>query len=390
MKILHCCLAAAYHDNHSYQENILPKMHKLQGLEVKIIASTLTYLNNAKLGFIEPSTYINENNIQVTRLPYKKFLPHFIMEKLRMYNGILGFLEDYRPDIIFIHDTQFLGAIDIIKYLKKNKNTVVYADGHADFIKHKGRNILLNWFSQKILHGLIYKWSTQKLNPFVKKFYGVLPVRVNFIKEVYGIPEKKVELLVMGADDSMYDLNNSEIIQHNIRKKHNINHDDFLIVSGGRMDSTKKIEILMEAITKIPISNIKLLVFGTPHYSLKQRIADLSVSPNIINIGWIKSSEVYDYFIAADLVFFPGTHSVLWENAVGVGAPCVFKKWEGVQHIDLDGNCRFIENATVDEIINEIKIIFYNRDILLDMSKIAKEKGIKEFSYSEIAKRCIS
>ena len=37
MKIIHCCLAAFYIDNFSYQENILPKIHKLQGNDVFII-----------------------------------------------------------------------------------------------------------------------------------------------------------------------------------------------------------------------------------------------------------------------------------------------------------------------------------------------------------------
>ena len=49
MKILHCCLAAFYIDNYGYQENILPKIHQIHGHEVKIVASTETFIDDKNL-----------------------------------------------------------------------------------------------------------------------------------------------------------------------------------------------------------------------------------------------------------------------------------------------------------------------------------------------------
>ena len=63
MKILHCCLAAFYIDDYGYQENILPKIHKKQGHQVEILASTETYLNNSELGYIKPKSYRTKDNI---------------------------------------------------------------------------------------------------------------------------------------------------------------------------------------------------------------------------------------------------------------------------------------------------------------------------------------
>ena len=50
MRILHMCLAAFYIDKYSYQENILPRMHKKQGHEVQIIASVETFVDDVNLG----------------------------------------------------------------------------------------------------------------------------------------------------------------------------------------------------------------------------------------------------------------------------------------------------------------------------------------------------
>lgn len=171
MKILHCCLSNFYIDNYGYQENILPKMHKLQGHDVAILASTEIFVDNAKLGYTKPSSYITNDGIPITRIPYVKWLPHTIAKKLRIYKGIKNNLQAFNPDIIFIHGSQFVGVLEIIDYLKKRPNVRVYIDNHADFI-----NSASNWISKNVLHKIIYKWATQRIEPYTRKFYGTLPL----------------------------------------------------------------------------------------------------------------------------------------------------------------------------------------------------------------------
>src|SRR5690554_5102561 len=122
MKILHVCLSNFYIDNYGYQENILPKMHKLQGHDVEILASTEIFVDNAKLGYTKPSSYITNDGIPITRIPYVKWLPHTIAKKLRIYKGIKNNLQAFNPDIIFIHGSQFVGVLEIIDYLKKRSH----------------------------------------------------------------------------------------------------------------------------------------------------------------------------------------------------------------------------------------------------------------------------
>ena len=40
-------------------------MHKLQGHDVMIMASTETYVDNLHLGYVKPSEYLNEDGIPV-------------------------------------------------------------------------------------------------------------------------------------------------------------------------------------------------------------------------------------------------------------------------------------------------------------------------------------
>lgn len=384
MKILHCCLAQFYVDDYSYQENILPKMHKLQGHNVEILASTETYIENRQIGYVQPAVYKTKEQILITRIPYKRWIPSFIVKKLRLYKGVTKFLDDFNPDLIFIHDTQFMSINEIAHFAKKHPNVRIYVDGHADFI-----NSAKNWISKNILHKIIYRWCTQKIEPYTKKFYGTLPLRVDFFKNVYHTPPEKTELLLLGVDDTQVNFSRKETIKKDIRNELKINEDDFVIVTGGKLDKRKNIHVLMRAVDDLKIRDIKLIVFGTPDSEMKDEIDTFDQSSNIRYIGWIPSEKTYNYFFAADLGFFPGTHSVLWEQAVGVGLPCVFKRWQGIQHIDLNGNCLFIESSDEDEIKKCILRIYGDRDLLNGMKKVAIEKGIPKFSYYEIAKEAI-
>lgn len=385
MRVLHCCLAAFYIDNYGYQENILPRMHKIQGHEVMILASTETYLDKVHLGYVEAKEYINEDGIPVHRIPYKGFYPHKVKTKLRIYKGVYEELERFKPDFIFLHDVQFLSIKEVAKYVKANPDVKVNADCHADY-----RNSARSFLSKFVLHGLLYKKCVKQIMPYVGHFYGTLPARVDFLKEAYGTPPERTELLVMGADDQYVQEAKKTHQRELIRNKYNISEDDILVVAGGKFNSWKKwILDVMDAISELSKTNsIKLLVFGSVMETdgFKQEFDKRCDGKSIQYVGWIKGTESYNYFEASDLVIFAGLHSVLWEQAVGQGKPCIFSYLEGFTHIDLGGNCRFIKSSDMKEIESAI------RDCINDyptMLNIAQEKGLKAFSYSEIARRAL-
>jgi len=384
MKIMHCCLAAFYIDNYGYQENILPKIHKTQGNDVCIVASTENYLEDKILGYSKAGSYINEHGIPVCRLSYVAWLPKIVVRKLRVYKGLKNELERFNPEIIFLHDIQFLDVITIIQYVKNNPHVKIFADGHTDFI-----NSARNWLSKNILHKVIYKWCAKKIEPYVETFFGVTPLRARFFEEVYGIDKSKIDVLVMGYDDSQVFEKSQEEIKKNIRSQLNVRKGDFLIVTGGKIDERKKIHDLIQVISELNLTNIKLLVFGMPTPEMEEKIKDLCQHSSVIYVGWSSQSEICDYLISSDLAFFPGTHSVIWEQTVGLGIPAVFKKWDGMSHVDVGGNCILMNKGDKQEIKATITSLVTNQELLADMSVIAKTKGQLTFSYSEIAKKAI-
>ncbi len=381
MKILHLMLANFYIDNYSYQENLLPKFHKLNGNNVEIIASLFTFDENGCGKWLpHADKYINEYGIPVTRLAFSN-AP--FSRKLRKYEGLAEELDRVSPDVIFIHGVQFSDISIVVKYLKKNRSVRVFVDNHADF-----SNSAKSWISKYILHQIIWRHYAQMINPYVKRFYGVLPARVDFLSNVYGIPREKIKLLVMGADDEAVHFAASSDARKNIRKKYNIDENDFLIMNGGKIDNYKRQTLLlMDAVNNFNNPKVKLIVFGSVIPELKKEI-EKRCSDRVQYIGWIRAEESYSYFAACDLACFPGRHSVFWEQVVGQGIPIIVKKWTGTTHVNVCGNARFLEKDSVKEITDVL------RDILIgnNYNKIlsAAKKASINFMYSDIAKKSIT
>jgi glycosyltransferase involved in cell wall biosynthesis len=162
-----------------------------------------------------------------------------------------------------------------------------------------------------------------------------------------------------------------------------------LIITGGKIDSAKRIDVLMEAVIKLNKDNVKLLVFGQPSDAMLSKIEMLSKDNHICYIGWISSDKVYDYFLASDLCVFPGTHSVLWEQACACGIPGIFKDWEGMHHVDVGGNVLFLKESSVEEIQKTLLVIIDNNKQYEKMKTIAMESRVM-FSYRRIAERAIT
>lgn len=383
MKVLHVCLANFYIDNHSYQENMLTKYHKSLGYEVEIIASLVSFDADGKPCLLEKSmSYFNEHGIQVTRLDYSNSI---LSNRLRTYKGFYLELEKAEPDIIFIHGCQFVDINLIVKYVKNNPDIKVYVDNHSDF-NNSGRNFL----SKNILHKILWKRCAKIIEPFTSKFYGVLPARVDFLIDVYKVPKNKVDLLVMGVDDEKVKEIRNNGNPNKIREELDLDNSDFIIVTGGKIDFNKSQTLnLMEAISKIDGLNIKLIVFGSVIPELKEKFSSL-LTDRIKYIGWINSADVYKYFNIADLVVFPGLHSVLWEQAVGFGKPCIFKYIKGFTHVDLGGNCEFFYDDSTDEILEVLKNVIFDKCKYKQLLLNAEKKGMDEFSYKTIAYKSLN
>lgn len=385
MNIVHIAPNATFDDGWGFQDNLLPKYHQKLGHNVTLLITNYIHDGHKKIQ-TRPSGFLSVDGYNVERLKYREYgslkLTRFFC-KLDVYSR----LKELHPDVIFYHGLVSTTIFDVIRYKKsckkENRACTIIQDNHLDYnIGVVPKNIKQKVF--RTYYRIINKYSQK----YVAKVYGVTPWREQYAQDYYQINPLLTDVLIMGADDEKIDFSRRESIRFNIRKKHGINENEFLIVSGGKLDEKKKVLELMEACSNMP--KIKLLLFGSVADSILHKYEALKKnSNNIISIGWINGDEVYNYFFAADLIMFPGQHSVLWEQACATKTPCVFGRWPGMEHVNNGGNSDFIDSSDVTTIKNMIDQLVFT-DKYCEMKRIANSEATDIYLYSEIAKKSLS
>lgn len=380
-KIVYLCLNYMFTDGWAYQDNLLSKYHVKIGYDVTVITSRWKYSNGSQKVLMNETEYINSDGVKIVRINMKG--KSNVDSKFKRYENIGNYIEKEAPDIIFMHNFQFVDVTRVISYMKKHPATKLYVDNHADF-----NNSATTWISENVLHKIIWKFFARRIEPYVNKFYGVLPARVNFLIDMYDLPKEKCELLVMGADDELVEMASRTDVKESVREKYNIGKEDFLIVTGGKIDKWKTQTVLLEqAISRMSREKIKLLIFGSVIPELEGSIMSFC-NENIKHIGWLSVEESYKVIGAADLAIYPGGHSTLWEQTAGQGIPMIVKYWEELHHIDLDGNVKFLYNDSEEEIYNTLIEAVNNTQIYINMKDCAAKNKVF-FSYEQIAKKSL-
>lgn len=369
MKILHCCLSEHYIDNYNYQENALTRMNMMDGHDVKIIASTETYIDNSKLAYVKARKYFTKEGIEVNRIPYKKYLPHIMMKKVRHYENVYNLIEEFSPDVIMFHGLCSYELVTVAQYKKNNSNVKLYADSHDD-----KNNSAKDWISKNILHKIFYKNIIKKAYKYIDKIFYITYETKVFLKEIYDIDEEKMEFYPLGGYIFSEEKRNEN--RTKIRKQLGIKEKDILLVHTGKLSESKRTEELLEAFLNVYDKKLKLVIIGSIPEEQKIILEELmQMDDRISYLGWKRPDELLKYLCACDLYVQPGSQSATMQNALCCGSAALLYPHQS--HIHLLGDSVFYVK-TVNDMVKVFQSISENPDQLenkrLQSYKIAKEK----------------
>ena len=374
MNILHISPDAPFNDGWGYQENLLPKYQTRLGHRVVLVASAM---ENGKEGPVPvpEQRFVSRDGFEVIqRKTGKSDFPVF--GKLFTVMNISDILEEVSPDLIFYHGMISTSIHQAVQYKKKQPSTVIVMDNHMDW-----RIGFVPDTLRAKCKAAAYRASLRPVFPWISRIYGVTPWRKSYAEQVFGAPKEKTDILIMGADDDAVPFSERGRIREKIRTEHKIGMDEILIVSGGRLSENKNILPLMRAVNSLEKNH--LVLFGSVSEEIREEFLSL-LSSRVQWDGWVSAEKTYEYFLAADLAFFPGQHSVLWEQACACRTPCVFRDWEGMHHVDQGGNCIFLKDPEEKSISECLKDLFLNGRYS-SMKKVCDSEVMNAFLYSRIA-----
>ena len=377
MKILNICMGAPFTEGYSYQDNLLSEYQHKLGHEVTVLTTTRTRNSEGKIIEIEEETKFLENGVRLIRVKAGNKLKQF----LGYYPEIKKYIRDIHPDMIFVHGLGTLVMKDAVAYKKNNKNAVIVADNHQDKVNTNIKSIM--YIGQLTMFNILWKYWIC----YVDRVYGTTAWRKKFAEEAYGITTKKTDILTLGVDTDHLS-KDKEGIRNGIRTELEIEDNSFVYIAGGKINRKKHILEAIKAFLQIK-GKAYFIIFGPLHEEIKSEFELLiSKSDRIKYIGSIESKKIYQYFYAADFAVFPGFHSVLWEEAVGCGIPCLFRKYEEKNHTDICGNCICVENPNVQDIYIHMEKV-YNDNFYYQQLKSNAAIAANSFSYYEVAKKSI-
>lgn len=377
MKILNISMSAPFTEGYSYQDNLLSEYQYKCGHDVTVLTGIITRDANGNKVTTDPCNKVMDNGVRLIRIKSRSK----VMGILGYYPQISSIIEYIQPDLIFIHGLCSLIPAQAVKYKKQHPSTILVADNHQD------ANISsFNRFPFNLLLK-IWKIGWKIWIDHFNHIYGTTSWRRDFAIEAFGIPEEKVETLLLGVDTDNLSPDKDNI-RHEIRSSLNILPDDFVFVHGGKMNKDKMTFEVMQAFSSINIPKAKLLLFGSVGDCINNSFnAILEKDPRILYIGYVNSKDIHKYFYAADFSLFPGNHSVLWEEAIGCGLPGIFRSYSKNDHTNL---CNNSINVPAEISIDKLREIMER--VIIDQTyynelKANADKAATQLSYYDIARK---
>lgn len=378
MKILMLC--ELYIENLEYQENLLVKYYRKYGHEVTVITSTydnvFDYYND-KHDNSKPAKEYYDHGARIIKLPFK----YNYLGKIKKYTSIKKIVEDFQPDLLYIHDIM-PNMFEMLEYKKKHPHVKMIMDYHADY-----SNSAKNWLSLHILHKVIRKkLFMDPIRKHISKFFPIVTGSTKFLKEVYQIPENEMELLPLGADVDLVKEIQASGVRKALRIQLGISEQDKVIFTGGKFTPTKKTDLLLAAVNEINNPNIHVIVVGAADTQNQEYYEKLlgygKENKNIHFVGWLKNKEVYQHLATSDFAVFPASQSIVWQQALASGLPLIVGDVgdQSIQYLNEFNAIRelSVQNITTENIKNAI-LDLINTEGELERRKILTFKTAEKY-----------
>lgn len=358
MKIVH--IMNWYMPNMGYQENFLPSEQKKLGHDVEIITSNIapSFMDTVidrkyEVGIFE------DNGIKIHRLPTIEFKWTYDL----IIKGLKEKIAELKPDIVQSHGFYYIPTIESILYSKK-LGYKLFIDDHSNSI----------YFNSSTLKRKLYLKSYFFL---IRNFYKLyenrvsywMPVNIdseNILKSKLNIDNNKMSIFPLGANTELF--KKSTNLKKIGKKKLGINEDDLLIITTGKLNNQKKIELLIKAFANMHSERTKLLILGSGSTEYIEKIINLvktlKIKHKVIFKDFVPNNELPLYYNTADIGIWPGSCSITIIEALATGLSIIIPKEELAYKILFE---------------NDAAIGFEKGNISSLSKKISKLKNDKEY-----------
>ncbi len=377
MKILHICLASHFTEDMTYQDNQLSEQNASDGHSVTVISDCFQF-KGSKLVESPEEDRVLGNGVRLIRVKYDLIIHPLISSKVRKVSKLYKIIQDIKPDIILFHGVAGYEMLTVAKYKKNNLKTKLYIDSHEDF-----HNSGTFWLSRTIQYRIFNRFIVNKIKNKVDKFLYLSYESKDFLKNMYGLDDEKLEFYPLGG--AIVEKDNKKKFSQEIRAQHGYTQDDILVLHSGKLVPAKKTKELITSFKSVTNPRLKLIILGSIPTEYSQILDKLIQSDDRINfVGWKEATEVIKYLCAADIYFQPGTQSATMQNAICCGTPVALYPYSSHEPY-INNNGFFVSNK--NDYIKVFEFILSYPKSLTDMSEASYNIARDLLDYKLLASR---
>lgn len=350
MKIVH--VTHHYIDGWGYQDNLLPKYQQKEGHDVVVLTNNSHLPSSCRDDIIRKGNDYYDGYVRI-----RKFKSHLNTNNSGyLCSGLYRLLVKEKPELIFHHGIDSSSLIVCALYKKRHIGCVLFVDNHVDEI-NQSTNKLWLLFNNRLLLSSVVKL----LSSTIDYFWGVTPLRCDYLQNVFKAPSEKVGLLPFGGDSEIIDSIPDNIVQ--LRSRYSIPSSSFVIITGGKMDATKGTINLLNVFSKLKQTypQLHLVLFGKADESVQRMAENIN---GTTMIGWCNRQETLSLLKLSNVAVWPLLHTTLIDDAISVGTPIIAKRSGNVSHYEVHKNGIYLNKGDECElessIIKILDLTFYN------------------------------
>ena len=299
---------------------------------------------------------------------------YFLINKnIKSISRLRNILNDYEPDLVYVHNTWFKASLGIFQELEKhNQNTVIklhnfrYLCTNSLSIKNhlngkrtcpacgmnKGKKVFNKYFQNSYLKSLLVIYYGKKYFKIISSSKFKILVLTNFHKNYFIDKNISTNVSV---------LNNFVSIIEEQEK----DFDDYMVYAG-RISKEKGVKELIDAFKKAKLENMHLKIIGNGPQL--QNLIDLHKSDkNIIFYGSLSNQETMKIISKANCIV---TATKLWEGqptllceASFFGKPSIFPNTGGISEFFPKNYGLMFEQNNYSDLITKLKLV-ENKDLM--------------------------
>lgn len=379
MRIVH--VQHPFVSGRGYQENHLPFEQAALGHDVELVTSDF---HPPKFSNTEPPCpgSMEEMGVTITRLPSMSAMNHADAVKI----GLHSKLQTINPDIIHAHGLFRSSTLRSMGYVF-NRDCALVVDSHVDNDNFHIDSALkkFGWVTFRQILFPIMDW-------FVDGYLPVNPVAENLLLEDFSVKPEKIQMLPLGVDVGQFYPHEQE--RRELRAKLGVD-DKLVFVTGGNLDKTKDLDVLLEAFSRLPnqFEDSHLLIVGSGESEfmneIKNLVEKLNISRRVSFPGFQNHDSLRAYYNAADVGVWPGKLGITIIEAMACGLPLIVSDNPATARLVRNDNGFLVERKDTEDLYKQMRQYLRTPSCIDEHGKNSRNYALQEYSWENIAKKSI-